>query len=477
MIRAQEHDRSTPDRAGGRPGLMSEGASQESVARALVLGAILLSAGVAPLLPSPGWKIDALVLAALPLILAVYLGLRAGQRPGRSSLDLPVVAFLLASILATIWSVNPFASFFPSTSRGEGLLTYAIYLALALAAARLNRREAEIVVTALVIGGALVGAIALGQYFGVDLVARAGYAPTTYEQYYGFAAPTSPGDVPALYGPRSYGTLGNPVFLGGYVTLLLPLAIGLAAATAGRRWWGYATVAILLYAALIASQTRAAWIAAAAAVVLLLVLLPKRRVVYRRLTVLGIAFVAATVIMTLANPRIASRASLRGRLESTFDAKDASLQLRFYLWRETVPLILRRPALGWGFSALLGRFPVGTPEYVRWFGYHLTAFDSPHNELLQIAFSTGLVGLAAYLWIWVVVGVLLRGMLRTPGVRLFPAAAMAASLAAYFLWLQLAWNHVGPANVFWVVVGLVTALPRIVNEPFPAPSGPGDVSS
>ena len=475
MIRAQEPDRSTPDRAGGLLGLRREGASQGSVARALVLGAILLSAGVAPLLPPPGWKVDALLLAGLLLILAVYLGLRAGQRLGRSSLDLPVGAFLLAGVLATIWSVNPFTSFFPSTSRGEGLLTSAIYLALALAAARLTRREVDIVVTAILIGGALVGVIAMGQYFGVDLVARAGYGPATYEQYYGLVAPASPGAAPPLYGVRSYGTLGNPVFLGGYMVLLLPLAIG--AAASGRRWWGSAAAATLVFAALIAAQTRAAWIAAAAAVAVLLLLLPKSRVIYRRLAVLGVVFIAAAVIMTLANPQPGARASLRSRVASTFDAQDASLQLRFYLWRETVPLILRRPVLGWGFSALLGRFPVGTPEYVRWFGYHITAFDSPHNELLQIAFSAGLMGLAAYLWIWTAVGVLLRRMLPTPGVRLYPAAALTASLAAYFLWLQLAWNHVGPANVFWVAVGLVAALPRIVNEPLPALLGPGDVSS
>ena len=459
MIGAQKPDRSTPDRAGGLLGLWREGASQGSVARALVLGAILLSAGVAPLLPPPGWKVDALLLAGLLLILAVYLGLRAGQRLGRSSLDLPVGAFLLAGVLATIWSVNPFTSFFPSTSRGEGLLTYAIYLALTLAAARLTQREAAIVLAALVVAGALVGVIAMGQYFGVDLVARAGYAPITYEQFYGLLAPAAPGAVPALYGPRSYGTLGNPVFLGGYVVLVLPLTVGLAA-TSDRRWWSYAAAATMLFGALIASQTRAAWIAAAAAAVLLLVLLPKSRAVYRRLTVLAIALIAVTVIMTLAQPQIAGPFSLRGRLGSTFDAKDASLQLRVYLWRATIPLILRRPVLGWGFSAFLGRFPVGTPEYVRWFGYHITAFDSPHNELLQIAFSTGLLGLAAYLSIWLVVGALLWRMLRTAGTLRRPAAILIASLAAYFLWLQLAWNHVGPANVFWVLIGLVAALPQ-----------------
>jgi O-antigen ligase len=237
------------------------------------------------------------------------------------------------------------------------------------------------------------------------------------------------------------------------VTLLLPVGMALAVQAKGKVWWVYAAASTLLYGALVGSQTRAAWIACAGAAVLLLGLLPKSPSVYRRLVMLGAVFAAVTAVMVLGSPE-----ALGTRAVSTFDTGDHSLQSRLYMWRQTIPLIMERPALGWGFSALWGRFPVGTPEYLRVFGYTINAIDSPHNELLHVAFATGLIGLGAYLWVWAVIATSLRSMLRSPEGMPRLDVALIASLAAYLVWLQLAWSHIGPAHIFWIFAGVAVAL-------------------
>lgn len=426
----------------------------KALERSLTLVALVLFAAVAPLLPTTQLKVDISLFAALILVAALYIRARSGGRFERSALDLPALMFLLAAVLATIFSVDRFRSFVPSHSRGEGLLTYIAYIAMALAAARLIRQEIHAVLTAVVISAGLIGAVGLGQYYGVDLTRWAGFEAVPQGQYYGLEA-DKPG--PPVFGVRSYSTLGNPIFLGGYATLLLPVGVGLAMLGTGRRWWGCAVATALLYGAMIGSQTRGAWVASAGGAAILVALMPKSRAGWRRLATLAAVFATMTVIMVSTRPET----FLTQRAASTFDLGGRSLRVRIYLWKHTLSLIAQRPVLGWGFSNLRGRFPdLGSPEYIELFGLTVMGVDSPHNDLLHIAFSTGVLGLAAYLWIWVALAFSLWRTLRTRAAMPSLAVALIASLAAYFVWLQVAWTQVGPAHAFWTLGGVAVALGR-----------------
>lgn len=421
------------------------------LAPALALAAVIVFAAITPLLPSNDLKVDATVLAAVAGAFAVYIRARRGEGLLRTALDRPAAAFLFVAVLATIFSVNRFASFFPSKSRGEGLVTYIAYIMLALMTARLTRRQATVALAALLAAGSLMGAVALLQFYGINPNEWIGLGPISMVKFYNLGGVIRA--EPYSLGGRSDGTLGNPVFLGGYASLLLPIAVALAVHLRSRAWWASAAASTLLYGALVGSQTRAAWVASLGGGILFLWLLPKSRQVYRRLVLLVILFAALTVVMQMSRGALLARAS-------TVSLEANSLQVRFYLWRHTLPLIWQRPVLGWGFSTLLGRFPdQGSAEYFQRFGFAVTAVDTPHNETLHIAYSTGLVGLAAYLWVWGTVMISLRRALRgTAAPHL--AGAWIAGLAAYFLWLQLAWSHIGAANVFWAFAGGAAALAR-----------------
>jgi len=401
--------------------------------RQIVLLAIVLCAALTPVLPGTSMKVDSTLSAGMVLALGAYLMLRAAVPVGHTALDVPIVAFLLVCSLATLTSSHPFLSYFPSVSRGDGLLVYLAYGAIALMAARLAREEVPALLFSLLIAGVVISAVAILQYYGFDAT-------------HVFRDKVLPFD-------RSWGTLANPIFLGGYVSLMLPLALTLTLHAPEPRWHWYGAATCGMYGALVASETRAAWLACAVAVVLLVRFLPDARPRRRRWVVLAGVCAAITAVMALTH----TEAHLAQRALSIVDPQHVSLQGRLFVWKNVLPLIAHRPILGWGFSALGAQHPGATsPAYFRLFGANVV--DAEHNELLHIAFATGLVGLAAYLWVWGRVFRSLWPPIRTGSADGQLHLGVAASMVAYFIWLQTGWSMVGPANAFWALAGAAVAL-------------------
>ena len=401
--------------------------------RQIVLLAIVQCAALTPLLPGTSMKVDSTLSAAMVLALGFYLMLRAGVPLGRTALDVPIVAFLLVSSFATLGSTSPFLSYFPSLSRGDGLLVYFAYGAVALMAARLDRTEVSALICSLVMAGVVIGAVALLQYYGFDAT-------------HVFRDKVLPFD-------RSWGTLANPIFLGGYLSLVFPLALTLTIHAPEPRWPWYAAASVVMYGALVASETRAAWLACAVAVVLLVRFLPDDQQLRRRWVTLGVVCAGVTGVLALTHAQV----HLAQRALSIVDPQHLSLQGRLFVWKSVLPLIAHRPILGWGFSALAAQHPgAATPAYFRIFGDYVV--DAEHNELLHITFAAGLLGLAAYLWIW-------GGVFRSAWTQISTSSAdgqlrlgVAISMVTYFIWLHTGWGMVGPANVFWVLAGAAVAL-------------------
>lgn len=430
-----------------------------TLGRNLGLAAFAVFAGVVPMMPTNELKVDASLGAVVMLAVATYLQFRGGEPWAASPLDRPAMLLLALATVATVFSVEPFLSLVPSGRRGEGLIMTAAYVLVSVAAARLRRREALVLLIALLAAGVVIGLASIGQYYGIDVPRFLGFQPVASGEYYGLAPATRDG---YSFGTRAYGTLGNPVFLGGYVVLLLPLALG-PLFSASRWRWGYLLSATVLYAALVASQTRAAWVGALVAGAILLLVVVRHPHTWRRAAATAAMFAAVTAVMVTTRPE----ATVVGRAAATFRLSDAALAERLYLWKQTLPMIAQRPLLGWGYSTLLGRFPdLGSKEYQRVYGWSFVGIDTPHNEILHVAYSIGLLGLAAYVWFLVRIARSLRRALGHSDVR--PAAtSLVAGLVGYAVWLQLAWNHIGAANVFWLLGGLAVALDDAREEASP----------
>jgi O-antigen ligase len=174
---------------------------------------------------------------------------------------------------------------------------------------------------------------------------------------------------------RPPSTFGNPVFLGAFLVLTLPIcAVEALFATGWRRWAGAVATGLAL-PALLATGSRWAWLAFAVAAGLGTALLaPAGR--WRRLLLFGL--LGGGLLVLLLNQSVVRRP-----------------QQHALIWRDTLAMALDRP---WGIGP--GQFPLAFLDYAS--GELLEVYpaasfviNDAHNEPLQILAELGWPGLAA----------------------------------------------------------------------------------
>jgi len=307
---------------------------------------------------------------------------------------------------------------------------------------------------------------------------------------------------------RSFSTVGNPITLAAYLTLMTGAAAALcfkAGSWAGRAPWLFALAVIgacWLYtdtrgamlgvgvalpvilsvglrrmgtvrpllaplAALLAGMA-AAIVAAAAAVgnlalhALLAAILAtclaliagmglwlfqrgkrKARLLLVPLAILIVAGIAAAAY---------GNSTLPDRLTTSL-ASDPDVQVRLLSWRDAIPMILERPLLGHGPDNFAAPFLPHISEDLA--AVSTGRIDKAHNDFLQVAATTGLLGLAAYLWVLVAY---FRNVYRRGG---WPLIALSGGVLAYILQLQTVFPSIDTNVAFWGVLGASVAVMRL----------------
>ncbi len=311
-----------------------------------------------PLARAAGWSF-VLFAAALPiamapmsiagglcviLTLAVWLT-RQGPGPARTPLDLAAVAWLAAMGLSTLLALDRAGS---AASLGKGLIPFLAGLAAWHAS---DRRRGAAAVVALLAAGSVASLVGVARF-----LAAGGHFPAA----------------------RAIGMTGTWMTFSLQLLLLASLACGVAI-TARRRAWRFGALAAAVLCALgvVTSFTRSAWIGLAAA---LAVILGLRRP--RHLAVL----VALAAVAYVALP-----GEFGDRLRSAFDRRHPGNLERTYMWDAGMRVFRDHPVTGVGLqnlTSLLQRYnspaAIERPAHV-------------HSAYLQVAVSTGIVGLLALL--------------------------------------------------------------------------------
>jgi O-antigen ligase len=233
---------------------------------------------------------------------------------------------------------------------------------------------------------------------------------------------------------RAYGTFAQPNPYGGYLGLILPLALSITI-------WGLADFAWsnrfkmfrpaffcltlgLLLAALFATQSRSAWLGFAVAATTVFIIYNKKTAAI----VISI-FVAGAIIFLVGAfdsgitginttygiiiQRMAEAGSIFTITDiSTIEVTDANFATveRLAHWQAAREMWRDNPWLGVGF----GNYPVVYPAYAvgRW----LNPLGHAHNYLLNTGAETGLLGITAYLIFWIFTfGVLWQAVQRSHG--------------------------------------------------------------
>jgi O-antigen ligase len=204
---------------------------------------------------------------------------------------------------------------------------------------------------------------------------------------------------------------------------------------------------LLMLGGLVATYTRGAWIGFAAGV--LTVAASVRR--GRWLLLAG--------LLLLAGGALAGPSELRHRFLSMADPDEAGVRERFYMWRSGLAMWRERPVLGIGPGGVKREYPgYALPEAVKKRTSHV------HSTPLQILVERGVLGLAAWLAIWVAFFVRCIGLLRRlPDAEAPSRALVVGSLAALggFLVAGLSEHNFGDSEVVMVAWALM-ALPWAV---------------
>ena len=284
----------------------------------------------------------------------------------RFSIDWPryfpfVLAFILAALVAIVFSENP-------TESARYAKKFVHFFAIVLVFTYFDRQLVTRAMKAIFVTTGCSAVVGVFQYFvlhKVELLDRVTGLMSHWMTFSGQLMIVS-------------------VVLAAYVISLFPSRITLRPLnipTLGVQWLWPALLLLLLFALLL-SMTRSAWVG----VILGLVLVAAVRN-YRLVLV---------SILLLAGVGLALPGRFNERIKSSFDPADTTNRVRVELLRTGVNYIRTHPYTGIGprmVSRTFPRFRV-THEFPDWAYQHL------HNNAVQIAAEMGLLGLAAWLGIW-----------------------------------------------------------------------------
>jgi O-antigen ligase/tetratricopeptide (TPR) repeat protein len=352
---------------------------------------------------------------------------------------LPVLLHFGITVLSAFFALNPTLALFGTHVRMLGLTTIADGVVTYFAIVHLVRQRREWI--ALLVS-MLTASLVMLTY---ELIQLAGKDPLTWV-----------GVDAAL---RPIATLGQATTLGVYLTVLgtgcLALAV-LIRRLPGLVRAGLVVQACVLLVGAVLTGTRAAALGFVAAVVIFVVLTwakhPNRRA--RLLSV--ISGVAAAIVLggvLLATP-------LGARLTSILDTSSAgasedvaigqlepSSAVRLAIYDIAAQMVAARPLTGFGpdnFAAALPQFrPERAPQPIR-----QSIATSPHSWIAAIATSSGLLGLAAFLWI-------ICAAAFTLSRREYSSVAIVAAVAvgAYLASGAVSISAIETDTLFWLGIG------------------------
>ena len=286
-----------------------------------------------------------------------------------STANLPLLVFLGLSLLS--FAVSPFFRAGAMEVWRLAGLAGVYFLGLHIA-----RKEAHVTWTVRVISftAGVVALYGVMQRFGVDPLGLEG-------------GPTS---------GRSNSLCGHPNFLASYLVFTLPLTAALFLSAGSRKsmvLWGadFALQAMCL----VFTFSRAGWIGALAGsmvfVSLVVLRLGPRKVFTRKAA--RHWMLAGVVALSLGT------AFAMGSSYSPFTSKRASLgiETRKLVYRGDLAVFAARPILGHGTGTFQTKFPEYRPREYAATDARINVYHA-HNEYIQVAIETGLIGLGVFLW-------------------------------------------------------------------------------
>ena len=356
-----------------------------------------------------------LILLLAGVILARWF--RGELKLRRTPLDLPILAYVASAALSTLFAANVNLALFGSYGRLEGLVTIATYAALFWLSVQAISSPAE--------GRAVMRAVLAGAFV-VSLIAV----------LQAVAGGLTLGPTSSI--ARASATFGNSNALAAYLAMALPLGVNeyLRAGTTSDRILAGNAIALPALA-LVLTLGRGGWVGAVVGIAV---------VMAGASAALIASIVGATAALAVGGVPIAQSAT--ARLLSLLDPIAGTGAIRLHIWKDTLEMIASRPLVGYGpdnFGLVFPAFQTGS--------WSRLLIDESHSELLQIAATQGLPGLAAFAWLCIAfVRLWWSGRNQTL------ASGVLGAGVAYLVTLLVNFSTVPAALPFWIFIGAATVI-------------------
>ncbi len=338
------------------------------------------------------WLVWLALLAAWALTVLALGTPVSVSRAARAVRGVPALTWLVALtvgllVLATVASPVPVVSLWGAYRRGHGLIVQVSYIVLALGLAMSLRLPGAVARLryALLLPALPVSLYALLQRLGIDSIPWRIYGTSTLE--------------------RPFGPMGNPIFLGAYLAMIVPLAMAdlledQSAARPGPRRRQLFDLAVVGLAtlALLASASRGPLLGLGIGVVLLALLWSA--VTARRRLALAIVLLAASAAAALA---LVGQARPEGhRFLAALSPTSRTAQERILVWQALADLAVAEPERAWlGYGLQNMAYVVGphVPDELVRLAPRQT-FDSAHNLIWEWWLAAGILGVVAILLLY-----------------------------------------------------------------------------
>ena len=353
-----------------------------------------------------------------------------------------IFVFILIRIISGIFGVDSHNSFFGAQQRMDGNLGYIFlfgwFLMLLLF---LDSQDKWLKVFKVSTFVALIVSVfsVIQAFFPYDFGALGGKGDTKFLEH------------------RLIGSLGNSIFLAGYLlpNIFLSLYLALRENKKQVRYFWLALSAIFMVVVLL-TRTRGAIISLAvtfaivSGILFFYLILKKKKLPLKKISIFGAPLLVLSTFVVL-------NTDLIGRL-TRVSLNSGTIATRLMLWKIGVNAFFDKWLLGWGpenFTYAFSKFY--NPQILK-FSFYETWSDKPHNQFIEIAVASGIFGLVAFLSIIAFsLYMLWRLFLKDRG-QLSSYLLIGGVIISYCIHIFFAFDTLESRLIFFMILGYIVFL-------------------
>lgn len=349
----------------------------------------------------------------------------------KTGLELPILSFVVAVFCSTVFSINFFTSLEGLFSTHEGLYIFLSYvLVIFLISNNVKKTQIDNIFFIMLITGGLMSIYGLFQYLTTQNLQR----------------------ITSLF--------PDPNLFGGF--LIMPILVGLSTLLFKKLRYTelmfIISLMIIYLVALFLTYSRAAFLSLIITSLFLIVYKFKevfnKKIVIVCLTGTMLIFIFFFIFGNVSPKILLSR-------------KEAIIT-RIEIWKSTLYMIREYPIIGSGLDTFGLLFPKYKSEtYVISQGGNPMLPVGPHNLILQVSHSIGIVGLFTYLWLLVTFLMKIIPLLNrvnTLGDDKCRIISLLSALIGFLIVTQFSFHSISANLYFWILIGVGTLMWRDKNN-------------